>query len=60
MELTIGLIIGTSIILALLCGILSVYYYRHAKKLSSMIWGLIGVALLCLAGFFIWVVWFGL
>ncbi|TBX38087.1 hypothetical protein EUZ87_14185 [Lactiplantibacillus paraplantarum] len=60
MELTIGLIIGTSIILALLCGILSVYYYRYAKKLSSMIWGLIGVALLCLAGFFIWVVWFGL
>lgn len=60
MELTIGLIIGTSIILVILCGILSIYYYHHTKKLNGTIWALIGIALLCLAGFFVWVVWLGL
>ena len=60
MELTIGLIIGTSIILALLCGVLSGYYYHHVKKLIGTIWGLVSLGLICFAGFFVWVVWFGL
>lgn len=60
MELIIGLIIGISIIFVILCGIFSIYYYYYIKKLNGMIWVFIGIVLLCLVGFFVWVVWFGL
>ncbi|MBQ0837459.1 hypothetical protein [Lactiplantibacillus pentosus] len=60
MELTIGLIIGTSLILAVLCGVLSGHYYRQHAKIAGTIWALITLLLVGLAAFFGWVVWFGM
>ncbi|AVK61360.1 hypothetical protein C5Z25_06070 [Lactobacillus sp. CBA3605] len=54
MAITINLIIGTSVILALLCWGLAAYYFRATQKLVPLIWLIAGLASAGLAGFFIW------
>ncbi|BDZ32188.1 hypothetical protein RA086_13145 [Lactiplantibacillus sp. WILCCON 0030] len=54
MALTINFIIGTSVILALICWGLTFYYFRQVQKFMATIWLIAGFAAAGLAGFFIW------
>ncbi|CAJ1230279.1 hypothetical protein [Lactiplantibacillus xiangfangensis] len=54
MEITIDLIIGTSMVLAILCWILAGYYYHQVKKRIGSSWLVGGLLMAGLAGFFIW------
>lgn len=54
MEIIINLIIGTSVILALICWGLAGYYFHQVQKLMATIWLLAGIAAAGVAGFFIW------
>lgn len=56
METTVNLIIGTSVLLALICFWQAVVSFRHGSQtLMAWIWLIVGLLFVGLAGFFIWV-----
>lgn len=56
METTIIFIIGTSVLLALICFWQTIVSFRHgSQKLMAWIWLIAGLLFVGLAGFFIWV-----